>query len=219
MSNDNTGNKPASVWDMPVPEGHIRDAQGKLVHTSLISDADALRDTIVHGTVARALGAAEAVNGFFADILGELEAFCELSAERYGTRFGETESYTMTSYDGRLKVAVDCDATLTVNETINTAKKLLDECIADWTKGGKPQAVALVQDTFRQGKFGRISIARLLALLRHKNAEAFRGDERFQQVCKAIESSLQTTGKKRYIRFYHRRTPADKWAMVEFGTL
>ena len=218
MSN-NTGNKTASVWDMPIPEGHFRDARGKIVHMSLITDADATRDATVVSTVLRAIDMAATVNAFFADILGELEAFCELSAERFGTSFGKTESYAMTSYDGRFKVAVACDATLTVNETINTAKKLLDECIADWTNGGKPQAVALVQDTFRQGKFGRISIARLLTLLRHKNAEAFKGDERFQQVCKAIESSLQETGKKRYIRFHHRATPADKWVMVEFGTL
>lgn len=212
-----TTNGAASVWDLPVPEGYLRDAQGRLVHSTQVSEADGMRHKLITETVLRALGEAETTARFFDEVHAELLAFCALSAERFGTAWGETDSFSMTSLCGRFKVACDCDQGVALNESIATAKALLDECIADWMQGGKPQAAALVKDTFRAGKNGAISLGRLFSLLRHRTAEAFAEDERFQRVCSAIEASIVPTGKRRYIRFYARRTPADKWEMVKFG--
>lgn len=217
MGEDGKKAKETSVWDLPVPEGWVRLANGTLVHESAVREADALRSALVEGLVRRATGEAAVVQRFFAEAHAELLAFCELSAERFGTRWGETESFSMQSLCGRFKVVCDCDATIALNESVAVARTLLDECVTEWTTGGKPQAAALVRDTFRPTKCGGISLARLLSLLRHREAPEFREDGRFQRVCEAIEAALQPTGKRRYLRFYARRTPADKWELVEFG--
>lgn len=208
---------PASVWDLPVPDGYMRNASGHLVHTSQIQPADQMRHELICDLVIQATARAAETSAFFNEAYKELLTFCQISAERFGTLWGETDSFTMSSLCGRFKVTCDCDTAVALNETVTVAKNLLDECIADWMVGGKPQAVALVKDTFRPNRNGGISIGRLFALLRHKNAEAFKDDARFQRVCEAIECAIQPTGKRRYIRFYARRTPADKWQMVEFG--
>lgn len=205
-----------NVWDMPVPEGYIRNAKGDLVHVSNVSEADRMRTDLVEKTVEQAFQRAHDAQHWQDCALADIWTFCELSAERFGTTFGQGESVTLQSICGRFKILVDRDDTITLNESIAIAKQLLDECIADWTEGGKPQAVALVKDTFRPGRNGNISIARLMVLLSHRNAPEFKDDEKYQRVCSAIEQSIQTTGKRLHMRFYMRKTPQEKWTMAEW---
>ena len=206
-----------NVWDLPVPEGYIRDSKGNLVHASQLSEADRMRSNLVIEKVQAAFGWAETHNACIAGVVEDVYAFCQVSAERFATTFGEGNSVTMQSFCGRFKLMLDSDDTVAVNESVTIAKQLLDECMAEWMEGGKPQAVALLQDTFRPGRNGAVSIGRLLVLLSHRHAEAFKDHAKFQQVCEAIEQSIQKTGKRRHVRFYMRRTPKDKWVMAEFN--
>lgn len=206
-----------SVWDMPVPAGYIRNAQGHLIHETTISEADAMRSRMVEDLVVRAISESAVAKEFLDKAHSELVAFCEISAERFGAKWGETNSFSMTSICGRFKVQCDVDQGVAVNECAGAAKTLLDECLADWSAGGKPQAVALLANTFRPTRNGKLSLTRLFDLLRNRNLPEFVGEEKFQRLCDALESAIQTTGKRRYIRFYARRTPADKWEHVEFG--
>lgn len=214
---EGTARPAPSVWDMPVPAGYLRDSQGRLVHESAVGEADAMRNRLVADLVARAVAKAEEVSGFFETAYNELYAFCQLSAERFGARWGETDSFQMTSICGRFKVQCDVDQGVAINESVGAAKALLDECLADWSAGGKPQAVALLANTFRPTRNGKLSLTRLFDLLRNRDKPEFVGEEKFQRLCDALEAAIQTTGKRRYLRFYARRTPADPWKMVEFG--
>lgn len=206
-----------SVWDLPVPAGYLRDAQGRLVHETAVTEADLMRSRLVEGLVAASIAEAEAVRAFHTKAHDDLLAFCRLSAERFGVAWGETESFSMTSFCGRFRVVCDVDTGITINESIGAAKALLDECLADWSAGGKPQAVALLANTFRPGRGGKLSLTRLFDLLRNRDKPEFKSEEKFQRLCDALEAAIQTTGKRRYLRFYARRTPAEKWEMVEFG--
>ena len=107
-----------SVWDMPVPDGYVRDSQGRLVHESSIGEADAMRNRLVADLVSRAISRAAEVAGFFDGAYTELYAFCQLSADRFGARWGETDSFSMTSICGRFRVACDMDQGVTVNESV-----------------------------------------------------------------------------------------------------
>jgi hypothetical protein len=217
---ETAGGMPAaqgSVWDMQVPEGYLRDSQGRLVHESTLSEADAMRNRLVSDLVSRAITAASRARAFVDSAYAELYSFCQLSAERFGVRWGETDSFSMTSICGRFKVACDVDQGIAINESVGAAKALLDECLADWSAGGKPQAVALLANTFRPTRNGKLSLTRLFDLLRNRDKPEFKGEEKFKRLCDALEAAIQTTGKRRYMRFYVRRTPADKWEMVEFG--
>jgi hypothetical protein len=195
----------------------VRDSQGRLVHESSISEADAMRNRLVADLVSRAISRAAEIAAFFDCAYTELYAFCQLSADRFGARWGETDSFSMTSICGRFRVACDMDQGVTVNESVGAAKSLLDECLADWSAGGKPQAVALLANTFRPTRNGKISLTRLFDLLRNRDKPEFAGEEKFQRLCDALEAAIQVTGKRRYLRFYARRTPADQWEMVHFG--
>jgi len=211
-----TGNT-VNVWDLPVPEGYIRDSKGNFCHESQLSEADRLRSEVVIEKVQAAFARAETHNEWIENVVADVYAFCQVSAERFSTTFGEGNSVTLQSFCGRFKIMLDSDDTVAVNESVTIAKQLLDECMEEWMVGGKPQAVALLKDTFRPGRNGAVSIGRLMVLLSHRHAEAFKDHEKFQLVCNAIEQSIQKTGKRRHVRFYMRRTPKDKWVMAEFN--
>jgi Protein of unknown function (DUF3164) len=206
-----------NVWDLPVPEGYIRDSKGNLVHASQLSEADRMRSEIVIEKVQTAFDRAETHNDWIEHVVADVYAFCQVSAERFRTTFGEGNSVTLQSFCGRFKLMLDSDDTVAVNESVTIAKQLLDECMEEWMVGGKPQAVALLKDTFRPGRNGAVSIGRLMLVLSHRHAAAFKDHEKFQRVCDAIEQSIQKTGKRRHVRFYMRRTPKDKWVMAEFN--
>lgn len=53
---------------------------------------------------------------------------------------------------------------------------LIDECLAEWTQGARPEVVTLVNDAFRTDTKGEIRTARVLALHRLEIA-----DERWQR--------------------------------------
>lgn len=185
-----------------IPAGYMKDAQDRLVPVESIRQIDRERDTLVNEIVDQAKGLAGTIANFKAKTLQDVQAFVELSAEKYKAKLGgRVGNVTLTSFDGRYKVVRSIDEHQIFDERLQAAKALVDECITEWSAGSRAEIRTLINGAFQVDKQGRLNVNRILSLRRLDIA-----DERWQQAMTAIGESLQTVGSKPYLRIYERQT-------------
>ena len=193
-----------------LPDGYLKDAQGRLVPQELVKDIDLARDELVGELVDKAHKVQQSLTQFKCSALGDIQAFVELSAERYGAKLGGNKgNVTLMSYDGRYKVQRSVNEYITFDERLQVAKELVDECIHEWVQGSRPEIKALVEDAFQTDKQGKISTSRVLGLKRLNIP-----DETWQQAMQAITDSIQITGSTTYIRLYERIGDSEQFRPI-----
>lgn len=194
-----------------IPEGYMKNSHGGLDPVSAVKDVDKLRDQMVKEIVEKSLDASEKLTTLKQEFFKTIKAFVELSAEKYGLKFGGKKgNMTFMSYDGEYKVLVAVNENIVFDERLQIAKELIDQCIQDWANGSRDEIKALVQDAFYVGKSGNINKNRILGLRRLDIK-----DERWQQAMAAISDSIQVSDSKQYVRIYRRNpSDADKYDLV-----
>lgn len=191
-------------------KGYRRNASGHLVPEESIDPYEIAKDELVRELYEKAASLQEAMAEFKEMAMGDVEAFTELSAERYDvTLGGEKGNLNLTSYDGELMVKVQVQDRVVFDERIHAAKAIVDECIRRWSDGARSEIRALVTHAFQTDREGKLNTSRILALTRIDI-----DDERWQQGMKAIKDSLSVTSTARYIRFY-KRTKGDEYERLE----
>lgn len=184
-----------------IPEGYLRDAQGRLVPREMVKEIDLARDTLVAEIVANALSLSALVKAFKTKTMGDIEAFVQLSAERFGANLGgDKGNITLRGFDGRYKVCRDIDERLVFDERLQVAKALIDECIVEWSEGASAELRVLITDAFQVDKQGRVNTKRILALKR-VNIE----NETWKRAMDAIAESIQVAATRAYVRIYERQ--------------
>lgn len=184
----------------PIPEGYRADAQGRLVPVAHIKEVDLLRDQ----TVAELAEAAKVLNRALADYRAKahstIQAFAELSAEKYGAKLGGKKgNLTLVTFDGRYKIQRAINDQLVFDERLQAAKTLVDECINEWADGSRSELRTLINDAFQVDRAGHIDTARVLSLRRHAI-----NDERWKRAMEAVSESLRVASSRSYIRVYER---------------
>lgn len=193
-----------------IPEGYRQDAQGRLVHESMIKPIDLERDRLVRHLVDRASELSAELADFKSIAFGDIEAFVDLSAEQYGAKLGGKKgNITLISFDGKYKIVRAINESVAFDERLQAARALIDECLRAWTEGARPEVVTLVNDAFRTDTRGEIRTARVLALRRLEIA-----DKRWLQAMKAIGEACQVVGSKSYIRVYERIGDSDQYQSI-----
>ena len=82
-----------------------RDAKGNLTPAELVKEIDKARDALVHEWVERGRDLSKEISHFKEGIFGDVQAFIELSAEKYGAKVGGNKgNVTLFSYDGKYKI-------------------------------------------------------------------------------------------------------------------
>lgn len=181
-------------------DDYMKDASGRLVPIRLVSDIDKQRDELVQEIVGHAQEVNKAIGNFKNKTFGDIEAFIDLSAEKYGVKMGgQKGNVTLMSYDGRYKVQRAISENLVFDERLQVAKELIDECIHKWTQGTNDNIRALVEHAFQTDKEGKINTARIFSLLKLEIKDAG-----WQNAMEAIKDSIQVAGSKSYIRIYER---------------
>jgi len=196
--------------NIQIPAGFRKNAQGHLVHESLIKPIDMERDRLVEELI----NGARTLNGqmkeFKNKAFGDYNAFVQMSAEEYKTKVGGKKgNSTLYSFDGRYRVQLASSDKVAFDERLLAAKAMIDECIAVWSAGSRPEIIALVQQAFNADKEGNLNIGRILALRRMEIK-----DERWQRAMTAIGESVQVVGSKQYLRFYERVGDTDKYVAI-----
>jgi hypothetical protein len=184
-----------------VPDGYMQDTQGRLVPIEMVKEIDRTRDELVRELVDRAQPLRRDLAAYRQQALDDIEAFIELSSERFGATLGGRKgNITLMSYDGEYKILRAIDEYMVFDERLQVAKLLIDECIHEWSAGSRPEIRTLINDAFQVDKAGQVNTKRVLGLRRLDIADA-----RWKKAMDAIGESLQTVGSKTYLRIYQRQ--------------
>lgn len=193
------------VTPAPAPAGYMQDGAGRLVPLDSIKPIDLERDKLVLELVAHARAVSQQIRAFKAQAFGDIEAFCDLSAEEYGVkRGGNKGNVCLYSFDQRFKVLRAIAEYISFDERLQTAKVLVDECIHDWSADSRPELQALINQAFQVDKAGKINTGRVLALRRLEI-----DDPRWQLAMKAIGDAVQVIGSKTYVRVFERSSTGE----------
>ena len=183
-----------------IPEGYMQNAQGCLVPRANIRPIDIERDALVNEKMEKIKALQAEMRAVKASLLSDVDAFVQLSGERYGVRLGGVKgNVQLLSFDGKYKLCRDYGQLLTFDEGLQAAKELIDGCLRRWCKDSRPELRAVVEQAFRVNKEGRINTNAVLAL-RKLNIS----DERWMNAMQAIGDSLTVADTRPYIRVYER---------------
>lgn len=194
----------------PIPDGYMQDAKGALWPKESIKEIDLMRDSIVREIAARARAQSEQLSKFKAGVFGDIEAFIQLSGEKYGVQMGGKKgNVSLLSFDGRFRVQRAVSDSLAFDERLQIAKELVNECIHLWSEGSRSEIRALINDAFQVDKEGRVNVARILGLRRLDIK-----DEKWNSAMTAIGESIQVAGSKTYFRVYERVGDSDQYQAI-----
>ncbi|WP_346841231.1 DUF3164 family protein [Metapseudomonas otitidis] len=193
-----------------IQPGLWRDAQGRLVPIEMIKPIDQERDRLVRQLVGRAYELNQELAQFKAAAFGDVDAFVDLSAEQYDVHLGGKKgNVTLVTFDGRYKVIRARADSIVFDERLQAARALIDECLADWTEGARPEVTLLINDAFRTDTKGEIRTASVLALRRLAIE-----DERWKRAMTAIGEACQVASTTSYLRLYERVGDTDQYVPI-----
>jgi len=193
-----------------IPAGYWKDSKGHLVPEGLVRPVDKLEDQLVRKFHMHADELSKQIGRFKGHCFDDIGAFMALLAEEYNvSRGGAKGNLTLTSYDGCLKVQLAVADSLSFGPTLQIAKDLIDECIAEWAEGVRSEIRMLVGQAFRTDKEGKVNREAIFMLRRCEIA-----DPRWKRAMEAITDSIRITGSKEYFRFYRRDTPQSGWQAI-----
>jgi len=186
------------------------DALGRWVPMRLIKPVDLARHELVCEIARKAQEESDRLAQFKAAMMGDIDAFIELSAEQYGVGLGgQKGNLTLVSFDGRYKVQRQIAEHLSFDERLQVAKTLIDECIEQWAVGSSVEIRALIEHAFQVNQEGKISTSRVLGLRRL----AITG-VKWLEAMRAISDSIQCAGSKTYLRIYERIGDSDSYRSI-----
>ncbi|MGC0153305.1 DUF3164 family protein [Chromobacterium vaccinii] len=194
----------------PAPDGYWKDAKGRMVPENMIRPIDRERDNLVRALVKGAQEVSEVLGRFKGRAFGDIAAFVDLSTEQYGAALGGKKgNLTLYSFDGRYKVIRASQDKIGFDERLQAARAKIDECLADWTAGARPELQVIVNQAFDTDKSGQINTGRVLALRRYEIQ-----DERWQEAMQAIGEAVQIVASRSYIRVYERVGDTDQYQPI-----
>lgn len=193
-----------------VPAGYRADAKGRLIPEAQIKPIDLARDALVTDIVVGAKRVSRELTNFKLAAFADIAALVELSAEQYGVQMGGNKGNVMlTSFDGRYRVLRAIAEYITFDERLQAAKKLVDECLSEWSDQAPSELRVIVQDAFDVDQQGKISTGKILSLRRYQIE-----DERWKRAMQAIGDAIQVVGTKPYIRVYERDEASGEYVRL-----
>lgn len=207
MSDARTPETPAAVVDV-AGKPYMRDARGALVPLAAVKPMDKLIDDQVRKIVGFARDLSGQIARFRGHTFDDIGSLAALIDQEYGAKLGRGSkgNLTLTSYDGTLKVQVQVQDQIEFGPELQAAKKLVDECLTDWSADSGDNLRAVVTRAFQVDKEGQINRAEIFMLLR-----IVIDDPRWVRAMDAVRESIRIIGSKTYVRFHQRDTPDGGW--------
>jgi len=192
------------------PEGYMENGLGHLIPLDKIKPVDLARHELVMELAALAEGLQTAMKRYRDKAMGDVEAFADLSAEKYEAPIGGKKgNVRLMSFDGRYMIQRQISENLVFDERLQAAKALIDQCITRWAEGSNNNIKALVNSAFNVDREGRVNVGRILGL---RSLDI--PDADWLQAMKAITDSIQVAGSKAYLRIYKRRESDGKYEAI-----
>lgn len=182
------------------PNEYMKNAKGALIPISKVKEIDKLRDELVRSLFGKAETFRKDIIELKIHLFESFTSFCEVSALEYDKHWGgEKGNVTLTTYDGSLKITLRVNDIEAVDERINIAQELIQDCLKEWSKDANDNLQAVVNLAFKPKKNGKLSITRLRQLTTLNIA-----DKKWQDAMKAINDSIQAIDTCEYMNFYKR---------------
>lgn len=193
------------------PAGHRRDSKGRLVPERIIRPQDDLEDQTVRRILAFGVDLASQIARFRQHSYRDVAALLELLTTEYGggRQPGRRGNFSLTSYDGRLKVVIQVQDQIVFGPELQAARAIIDECIEEWSDGSSQEIRTLVQHAFEPQKQGQVNRE---AVLRLRRLDI--DDPRWRQARRAIDDSIRIQGSRAYLRLYLRGSVESGWKPV-----
>lgn len=191
--------------------GNWIDAAGKTVPQKYIDSHTKARDKLVEALVGAAQTERKRLEKFGADANAKIQKFLEQLFSQEGFTPNKKGNYTLTNFSGDQQVCVKVHEFMEFDERITLAKRLIDECIEDWSEGADANLLALVNEAFRvRGKKG-LDVKSVLGL---KKIQVKDKSGRWAKAMKLIDESLRTVASKSYLQFKVRPDPSAEWKTI-----
>jgi len=189
---------------------YMTDAKGAFVPLETIKPAHKLEDEVVRRIMRFADELSAQIGRFRGHTMTDLGELDALLAQEHGlTKGGPKGNRTYQTFDGLMKVTVQVADYVDFGPQLQIAKRLLDECLTEWSADSRPEIRAVITRAFNTDKEGQVNRAEIFMLLR-LDIE----DPRWQEAMRAIREAMRVTGSKEYIRFYRRARVTDRWDAV-----
>ncbi len=189
---------------------YMADPKGALVPLETVKTTDLLMDEQVRKIMVFARDLNAQIARFKDHTLGDVADLLAVFDQEHQVKLGGIKgNVTLTSFDSTLKVQLAIAEQVTFGPELQSAKKLVDECLNEWSADSRPELQAIVQRAFNTDKEGLVNRAELFGLLRLEIA-----DERWQRAMKAIRDSIRVEGTKEYVRFYERSDARQAWKAI-----
>jgi hypothetical protein len=187
------------------PEGFKINAKGDAIRVENIKEIDSARDEIVTELMAEAKDLARRVAAFKKKTNDTVEAFVELSFEKYNAkRGGKKGNVTLTAFDGSSQIVRRMADRITFDERLKAAESLIEECFDEWTEGAKDELRTVFRNAFKTDKQGNLSVGKILAL------RAVKIDHpKWKAAMEAISDAITIIGAKPYVCFYERNESGE----------
>ncbi len=191
-------------------DGYMKNAAGHLVPRAQVREQDLLRDETARRLAGKAIALSAQLKAFKAEALGDVMDLVRIAGERYDVVLGGKKgNVSITSYDGKYKIQRSVADRIEFTEEIEAAKKLLNQCIANWSEGANPHIRVIVGRAFATDNKGQLKTASVLDLMRVDI-----DDPQWQRAMQAIRDSIQTTGTAIYVRVYQRESESGQYKAV-----
>lgn len=181
---------------------YLRNALDCLVPKEQVREIDLARTELVLEKVAKAKALQKQLRELKYELLADIGAFVEMSAERYEAKLGGRKgNVTLATFDGAFQLTRQISEYIVFDEGLQAAKALIDECFRGWTQDSSSEIRAIIDYAFQVDKEGKINTGRILGLRRLDIT-----DERWQRAMSAISESIQVAGSRAYVRVYERNS-------------
>lgn len=206
-----------NAFEQKVPSDYRVDHMGRLVHESAMREVDKLRDDLVKDLVNRATLIGGALKDFKIKAMQDIEAFADLSAQRYNVKLGGKKgNITLMSFDGKYKILRTIAEYIRFNEGLNTAYELIEKCFNRMTvENADPNVRTIIDFAFMRDKNNNLKTHRVMGLLQldfvDKDGNPY---EEWITAKKAITESIMVTGSKSYIRIYKRDDTSGEYRPI-----
>ncbi|TAX35583.1 DUF3164 family protein [Rhizobium leguminosarum] len=205
------GETEAAAGIIPVNgRSYMHDAKGNLVPLENVKAEHKLEDEIVRKITAFAEELSAQIARFRGHTMTDLGDLDALLAQEYGAKIGGAKgNRTYQTFDGLMKVQVQISDFVDFGPQLQVAKKLLDECLMEWSADSRPEIRAVITKAFNTEKEGQVNRSEIFMLLRLDI-----DDPRWQDAMRAIREAMRITGSKEYVRFYKRASVTDGWQAI-----
>ena len=194
----------------------MRNSIGQDVPAHLVKEVDKLRDGLVRDIADAFLEASDRLSALKKRATDDLEAFLEISAQRFGEDLGGKKgNVTVYSFDGRMKIVRNVQDAIVFDEGLAAAKELIDQYLTRIMQGVPGEVRQLIDRAFRPNSAGKISTSAVLGL-----RSLAINDERWIMAMHAIEESIKISSSKAYLRVFI-RDDIGNWqpVKVDFAAL